>query len=293
MSNKTKGIVYIIISAFGFAGMGIFVKLSGDIPSIEKTFFRNIVSLILAFVLIVINKESFFGKRKNQKYLLGRSILGTIGIVANFYAIDHLVLSDSVMLNKLSPFFVIIFSLIFLKEKIKPSQVIALILAFLGSIFIIKPGFSSDTFPSLIGLASALFAGGAYTFVRYLGGREKYYTIVFYFSFVSIITILPFVILVYKPINLIQFLYLMAAGTFASIAQFSLTAAYKYAPASEISIYDYTQILFAALFGFFIFSEIPDKWSIIGYTLITSASIGIFIYNKFKIRKGLCYEKKN
>lgn len=293
MNNKTKGIIYIIISAFGFATMGIFVKLSGDIPSIEKTFFRNIVSLVFAFVLTLINKESFFGKRENQKYLLGRSILGTIGIVASFYAIDNLVLSDSAMLNKLSPFFVIIFSLIFLKEKIKTSQVIALILAFLGSLFIIKPGFSSNTFPSLIGLASAVFAGGAYTFVRFLGNREKYYTIVFYFSFVSIITLLPFMIFVYKPLTLTQLLYLMGAGTFASIAQFSLTAAYKYAPASEISIYDYTQILFAALFGLFIFNEIPDQWSIIGYTLIISASIGIFLYNNFSIRKGICYEKKN
>ncbi len=283
MNNKTKGIVYIIISAFGFACTGIFVKLSGNIPSIEKTFYRNMVSLILAFILILIKKESFFGKRENQKYLLCRSILGTIGIVANFYAIDHLVLSDSVMLNKLSPFFVIIFSLIFLKEGIKNSQFIALIIAFLGSIFIIKPGFSSDIFPSLIGLTSAVFAGAAYTFVRYLGNKEKFYTIVFYFSFVSIITILPFVIWVYKPITLTQFLYLMAAGTFASIAQFSLTAAYKYAPASEISIYDYTQILFAAMFGFLIFNEIPDQWSIIGYTLITGASVGIFIYNKLRI----------
>ncbi|WP_040210320.1 DMT family transporter [Clostridium polynesiense] len=285
MNNKSKGILYIIISAFGFAAMGIFVKLAGDVPSIEKTFYRNLVSLVLAFILTVIHKESFFGKRENQKYLLARSILGAIGTIASFYAIDNLVLSDATMLNKLSPFFVIIFSFLFLKEKIKPSQAVALIVAFSGSLFIIKPGFSSDIFPSLIGLASAVFAGAAYTFVRFLGGREKFYTIVFYFSFISILSVLPFLIFVYEPLTLSQFLYLMGAGIFASISQFSLTAAYKYSPASEISIYDYTQILFAAILGFLFLKEVPDSLSIVGYILIISASIGIFLYNSHKAKK--------
>ena len=283
ITAKNKGILYITISAISFSVMALFVKLSGDIPSIEKTFFRNLVSLIVAFILIVFHKESFFGKKENQKYLLARSILGTLGIVANFYAIDNLVLSDSTMLNKLSPFFVIIFSYLFLKEKIKPTQVIALIIAFIGTLFIIKPGFSSNIMPSLIGLSSAVFAGSAYTFVRFLGGREKYYTIVFYFSFVSIVSLLPFMIAIYKPLTLYQFACLLGAGAFASIAQFSLTIAYKYAPASDISIFDYSQIIFSALLSIIILKEIPDASSILGYLLIISAYGGIFIYN---YRKG-------
>ncbi len=283
ITAKNKGILFITISALSFSVMALFVKLSGDIPSIEKTFFRNLVSLIVAFILIVFHKESFFGKKENQKYLLARSILGTLGIVANFYAIDNLVLSDSTMLNKLSPFFVIIFSYLFLKEKIKPTQVIALIIAFIGTLFIIKPGFSSNIMPSLIGLSSAVFAGSAYTFVRFLGGREKYYTIVFYFSFVSIVSLLPFMIAIYKPLTLYQFACLLGAGAFASIAQFSLTIAYKYAPASDISIFDYSQIIFSALLSIIILKEIPDASSILGYLLIISAYGGIFIYN---YRKG-------
>ena len=118
LSNRTKGVFFTIMSAFGFAMMSAFVKLSGDLPSFQKTFFRNITSCIIAFILILINKESFFGKLENQKILILRSIFGTLGIVFNFYAIDKLVLSDANMLNKLSPFFVIIFSALFLKEKI-------------------------------------------------------------------------------------------------------------------------------------------------------------------------------
>ncbi|MBU5590572.1 DMT family transporter [Clostridium sp. MSJ-4] len=282
MDKKTKSVVFIILSSFSFAVMGAFVKGAGQLPSIEKSLFRNLISCIVAFILIIRHKSSFFGKKENQKYLLGRSLLGTLGIVASFYAIDHMVLSDASMLNKLSPFFVTIFAVIFLKEKINSIQVFALIGAFIGSLFIIKPAFNIDIIPALIGVSSAIFAGAAYTLVRFLGNKEEYYTIVFYFSLVSIITTLPFVIIKFEPFTFNQFLYLIGTGVFASIAQFSLTIAYKYAPASEVSIYDYVNIIFSAIIGQVIFNELPDKYSIFGYTLIIGASVAVFLYTRRK-----------
>ena len=124
LSNRTKGIIFIILSAFGFAMMSMFVKLAGDLPSFQKTFFRNITSCVIAFVLILINKESFFGKLENQKTLILRSLFGTLGIVFNFYAIDKLVLSDANMLNKLSPFLSVLLCALFLKEKINKKIII-------------------------------------------------------------------------------------------------------------------------------------------------------------------------
>lgn len=280
LSNRTKGVLFIIMSAFGFAMMSAFVKLSGDLPSFQKTFFRNLTSCIIALILILINKESFFGKRENQKVLILRSLFGTLGIVFNFYAIDKLVLSDANMLNKLSPFFVIIFCAIFLKEKINMKQGISIIVAFIGALFIIKPQFNLDILPYLIGVLGAIFAAAAYTCLRVLGGKEKYYTVVFYFSFFSTIVILPFMILVYKEMTLLQFIYLVLAGIFASIGQFGITIAYKYAKAKEISIFDYSNIIFSAIISILVFNVIPDSLSIIGYIIIFSVSLYMFLYNK-------------
>ncbi|MDU4882276.1 DMT family transporter [uncultured Clostridium sp.] len=280
LSNRTKGVLFIIISAFGFAMMSAFVKLSGDLPSFQKTFFRNITSCIIAFILIIINKESFFGKLENQKTLILRSIFGTLGIVFNFYAIDKLVLSDANMLNKLSPFFVIIFSAIVLKEKINTKQGLAIIVAFIGSLFIIKPQFNFDIVPSLIGVLGAICAAAAYTCLRALGGKEKYYTIVFYFSFFSTIAILPFMLIVYKEMSMLQFVYLILAGIFASIGQFGITIAYKYAKAKEISIFDYSNIIFSAIISIVLFNVIPDYLSVIGYIIIFAVSLYMFLYNK-------------
>lgn len=280
LSNRTKGIIFIIFSAFGFAVMSAFVKLAGDLPSFQKTFFRNLVSCIIALIFIIKNKESFFGKKESQKLLILRSTLGTIGIIFNYYSIDKLVLSDANMLNKLSPFFVIIFSALFLKENINLKQIISIIIAFIGSLFIIKPTFNLDLLPFIIGVLGAIFAAGAYTTLRLLGKKENHYTVVFYFSLFSLIVIFPFMIYVYKEMSFLQFFYLMMAGLFASIGQFGITLAYKYAPAREISIFDYSNIIFSALISLFIFGTLPDKFSFIGYLIIFIASLYMFIFNK-------------
>ncbi|MBS5981193.1 DMT family transporter [Clostridium butyricum] len=280
LSNRTKGIIFIIMSAFGFAMMSAFIKLSGDLPSFQKTFFRNSISVIVALTLIVKNKGSFFGKKDNQKLLILRSTFGTIGILLNYYAIDRLVLSDANMLNKLSPFFVIIFSAIFLKEKIKPNQFFALAVAFLGALFIIKPSFSFEMIPALAGTLGGISAAAAYTCVRSLGGKEKPDTIVFYFSLFSSIVTLPLMIISYKPMSIIQFTYLILAGIFASLGQFGITFAYKFAPGKEISIFDYTNIIFSAIISLCLFGVLPDYLSVIGYLIIFGSSLYMFINNK-------------
>ena len=280
LSNRTKGIIFIIMSAFGFAMMSAFIKLSGDLPSFQKPFFRNSISVIVALTLIVKNKGSFFGKKDNQKLLILRSTFGTIGILLNYYAIDRLVLSDANMLNKLSPFFVIIFSAIFLKEKIKPNQFFALAVAFLGALFIIKPSFSFEMIPALAGTLGGISAAAAYTCVRSLGGKEKPDTIVFYFSLFSSIVTLPLMLISYKPMSIIQFTYLILAGIFASLGQFGITFAYKFAPGKEISIFDYTNIIFSAIISLCLFGVLPDYLSVIGYLIIFGSSLYMFINNK-------------
>ena len=187
INRKYLGIFYIIVSAFCFALMNTFVRLSGDIPTVQKSFFRNLIALMFAFVLLKKNKVEIKWHKGNLKFHFIRSIAGTIGILCNFYAVDHMVLSDASMLNKMSPFFAIIFSLIFLKEKVSLTQVIIVISAFLGSLFIIKPTFiGMEFFPAVIGFLGGMGAGAAYTTVRYLGQNGENGTfIVFFFSLFS------------------------------------------------------------------------------------------------------------
>lgn len=286
-SNRLKGIFFIILSAFGFAVMSAFIKLSGDLPNMQKVFFRNLVAAIIALFLIIKHKGSFTGKKENRKILIYRSIFGTIGVIFNYYAIDKLVLSDANMLNKISPFLVVIFCALILKEKINSKQILAIIVAFIGALFIIKPTFDVRVVPYMIGFLSAVFAALAYTFVRMLGNKEEYYTIVFFFSTFSLITVLPMFLMVYEPMTPVQFIYLILAGVFASLGQFGVTLAYKYAPAKEISIFDYSNIIFSAILSIFLFGVYPDSLSIVGYFIIFAAALYMFLYSKKqdKLRK--------
>lgn len=277
-----------IVSSIGFSVMTLFVKLSGDLPSIQKTFFRNVVSMVIAFFLVIYYKESLFGKKENQWLLIARSTFGLLGVVFLFYAIDHLVMSDADMLNKLSPFLVIIFSAIFLKERVMPFQVISVIVAFIGVLFIIKPSFSIDLVPYMGGLASAVFAAAAYTFLRVLGDKEKYYTVVFYFSFFSTVVLLPFFIIFYEPMTMKQLIYLLLAGFFATIGQFGITLAYKFAPARDISIFNYSTVIFTTILSIIFLGQAPDVFSVIGYVIILSAMTFMFLQGR-KLQKA--YEK--
>src|SRR5690625_1656212 len=195
-----------LLSSMGFSLMAMFVKLAGDISVIQKTLIRNGVSMVIALGFLIYYKERFFGKKENQKYLLLRSTLGAIGVILSFYAIDHLVLSDADMLNKMSPFITIIFAAIFLKEYVMRFQVASIIIAFLGTLFIIKPTFDLEMIPYLAGILSAVFAGGAYTVLRVLGNREHFYTVVFYFSAFTTVVLLPFVIIFYEPMTMKQWI---------------------------------------------------------------------------------------
>lgn len=273
-NDKTKGIIYIIISAFFFALMGLFVKLSGDLPIIQKSFFRNAVAALFAFLLITKNKEWALPKGKNIGFLLIRAVAGTGGILCNFYALSNMNLADASMLNKLSPFFAVIFSLFILKEKANLKQILAVVMAFIGALFVMKPSFSFDAFPAFMGFLGGMGAGLAYACVRKLTQNGfKGNLVIFYFSAFSCVVTLPWLILDFTPMSPSQWLYLILAGLSASGGQFFITSAYSKAPAKEISLYDYSQIIFTTLLSLIAFGDLPDFLSFIGYTIIIAAAV--------------------
>ena len=109
-SDYKKGVMYIIASAFCFALMNLFIRLAGDVPTMQKCFFRNFFALLISVITLIKTGTPFKIGKGNTKYLVIRSLSGGLGMLCNFYAVDHMAISDASMLNKLSPFFAIIFS---------------------------------------------------------------------------------------------------------------------------------------------------------------------------------------
>lgn len=282
IEQKTKAIFFMLISALGFTLMSVAVKAIPDIPIFQKVFLRNLISCFVAFIIIVKEKRGFKVKKANIPALATRSILGFLGIVANFYAVEHLLLADSNMLGKLSPITVSIVAVIFLKEKVDKQQILGIIISFIGALFVVKPTFSLSILPSLSGLLSVTFAGISYTCIRYLNDKENPNIIVFYFSLLSVLASAPFTICDFVAPTPIQWVYLISIGIFACLAQFFMTYSYKNAPASEIAIYNYSGIPIGIILGFFIFDEIPDIYSFIGGFIIIAVAIYLYLHNKKK-----------
>ncbi len=274
MSEKSKAIIYILLSGLAFSFMNVFIRLAGDLPTIEKAFFRNLIAAIIAFVILVRSGMGFRYDKKNIPMLLVRAACGTLGILCNFYAVDHMNIADASILNKLSPFAAVVFSIFMLNEKATKKQILSLVIVFIGALCVIKPTFNlADFAPGCIGFVGGVAAGAAYTAVRVVAkGGVKNPQIVFFFSAFSTLVMLPFVVAYFKPMTALQLLALLGAGGAAALGQFSITAAYSHAPAKEISIFDYFQIVCAALLGFIFFAQIPDALSILGYVIIIGVS---------------------
>ena len=266
-------IVMMVLSGLSFALVAVMVRLAGEIPLCEKVFFRSVVMLAVTGALAVRARENLFARNPRMPLLLLRGAFGTIAMFLYFFAIERLNIADATVLNKLSPFFVTLFAVLFLREKLSRYIVPVLVVALVGAALVIKPQFNFEAVPAIAGFVSAAASGAAYTIVRHLRGNEPPYRIVFYFSLVSIVVAVPPMLLNFVRPEGLQWLYLLGIGVFATTGQFALTLAYHQAPATRISIYVYVHILFAFAFGLLFWGEIPDTLSIVGTVLIISAAV--------------------
>jgi len=259
--------------------MAFFVRLTDDfggpISCFQKGFFRNLIALLIATVafwrarrLSTVQPSAL--NLQSLLVLLARCLFGSFGIFANFYAISHIQVGEAMALNKTAPFFTVLFSWLLLGEKATRRQLAILVLAFTGAMLVVKPGFRADDLgAALLGLSSGLGAGLAYACVHQLGKMKVTGSfIVLVFSAFSCLASVPFMLADFRPMTLAQTLILLGAGIGAAIGQFGITAAYRLAEPRAIATYDYTGVVFSALFGFAFFAQVPDLASIAGFAII-------------------------
>ena len=286
-ADYRTGIAFMIASAFCFALMNLFIRLAGDVPTLQKCFFRNAFALVIAASALIRSKAPLKPKKGNLKYLLFRSIAGGTGMVLHFYAVDHMAISDASMLNKLSPFFAIIFSAMLLRERANRFEWGAVIIAMCGAMLVVKPTFSAEAIPALAGFCGGLGAGLAYANVRVLGVRgENSMLIVTFFSAFTCAMLLPNILFNYTPMSGEQWLFLLLTGIAAAGGQIFITKAYSRAPAKDISVFDFSIVIFAAVLGFCFLNQIPDLFSVLGYLVIIGTAVTKYIVLRKKNQRA-------
>jgi drug/metabolite transporter (DMT)-like permease len=271
--NMGRALAWMALSGFSFALMGASVKLAGDLPVFVKVFFRNLVTLAITGAVAVRLRENPFAPTPHWWRLLLRSAAGFLGVTFYFVALGSLHLADASLLNKTSPFFVTVFAVVMLGERLPRGMVPALLAAFAGAVLVIRPTFDVSALPALAGFASGLCAGLAYTMVRAMKGRVTPNRIILTFSLFSTLATLPVVLLERPDPTGLQWAALLGTGVFAAGGQYGLTFAYHHARASRVSVYTYLHVLFALVVGFVFWGERPDVLSLLGGLLIVGAAM--------------------
>lgn len=275
MKNKYKAILFMAIAGLCYATVGAIIKYIGEIPVFEKLFFRTAFGFFFIAAFAVKNKISVKGV--NRVGLIGRSITGFTAAALYYLALGNVPLADAVTLTNLYPFVVILGSALFLREKLKSFHAIALSFSILGAVLIQRPGFAAFNPFYLVALLSAVFMGITYVILKHVGETDSPEVLVLYYSGISTLGCIPFMLAGHFVIpNAIQLLSLVSLGLIGTVYQWFVSAAYKYAPAGEVSIYSYSSILFSSVIGISFFSEIPGIATVAGMLSIVGGAYVVF-----------------
>lgn len=269
--NLFLAIGCLTISALLFSVMGICIRYaSHSVDNYTIVFFRNVVGLIL-FLPFIFKQGTGFVKTEKLWMHTWRSIVGLAAMYGFFYAIAHLKLSNAMVFTYSSPIFIPVIAWLFLKEKITIAMICAAVLGFIGVFCVAKPDQGLLNWISVIGIASSLLASMAFVTVRALTQTEPPERIVFYFCLIgSTLSVIP-MFWVWRPYHLQELLFLIGAGILANVSQIFMSHAYRLAPAGQIAPVNYMAIIFAGVWGFLLWDEVPDLYSVIGFCIILLA----------------------
>lgn len=271
----SPGARYMLLSALGFAIMGMFVKIAGrqGIPVMEIIAARAAISLVISYISVRRKRIPVLGTHRGL--LFARGLVGFVSLTGVFYALVHLPFAEASVLQYLHPMFTALLALFLLKERPTPATLLCISLSFVGLIVMVQPDFlfgsssvSYDPLAVTVAIAGSFGSGLAYTIVRKLGTREDPSVIVMYFPLVC----LPASVLLFGHEFVVPtgwaWLSLLMVGIFTQIGQVTLTLAMQTETASRATSFSYSQVVFAAILGVVIFGEIPGRWTIMGAVMI-------------------------
>ncbi|MEI7429488.1 MAG: DMT family transporter [Betaproteobacteria bacterium] len=249
--------LWMIVASFSFACMGVCVKLASESYSAaEIVFYRAAISLVFLVVLVRVRKIPM--ATPHWKFQLSRSVCGFLSLLCYFYAISLLPLATAVTLSYTSPLFLAIYLAWFGKMPWRVSVLAALALGFAGVVLLLQPTFHADQLVGgLFGIATGIISAMAYYNVRELGelGETEERTVFYFTLFSTVVSALWMVLYEFHAVDLRGGLLLLGVGASATVAQLTMTRAYKRGNTLVAASLAYTTVIFASIFGMFLWQE--------------------------------------
>ena len=275
-SKNQLGFLYMFLSVCAFSVMDLIVKWSDNYPLGQVIFFRGFFGLVLYYFVIPKERLRDFYFTKRPMLHFSRCFFGLMALLSIFTALRNLPLATVVSISFAAPIFTTIFSIFFLSEKVGYFRWLAVFVGFVGIIIISEPGLSSLNvyyiFPVIFVLGMSYVAIS----IRQLSSTEPVWLISLYFS--AAITLAGLFTIPYGWLmpNLIDLILLSLIGIFGGVANLWLSQSYKFSEVSLVTPLKYLALVFAIIFGYFIWDEIPTIKTLVGATLVIISSVIIF-----------------
>ena len=288
MSKNHLGVVYMIMSVLFFSFMDILIKITDEYAVGQVMFFRAVFGLIPIFFLIPKNRLRDFYKTKHVGLHFYRSFFGAIAMAAIFIGLRNLQLAEVTSLAFSGPIWVVIFSMIFLSEKIRTKRWVAVGLGFIGVLIISKPGFDNLNYYYIFPIIFCIGFAGVSILIRKLTlAGETVWLIAFYFSVASGLGgLATFPLGDWIMPTKYDLVLLILVGLLGGIANLTLTQSYKLAEVTLTTPLKYLSLVFAIIFGFYFFNEVPSINTLLGSGLIVISS-GIIFFRENQLKKPI------
>ena len=293
LSKNQLGFLYMFLSVCTFSIMDLIVKWSGDYPTGQVMFFRGFFGIIPTFFLIPRERIKTFYKTKRPKEHFFRCIMGLMALVAIFIALRKLPLAIVVSLSFSAPLFITILSIFLLSEKVGIYRWLAVLIGFIGVIIITEPGIEEMNYLYLLPIIFCVGMSFVTITIRKLSSTEPIWLISIFFSIMILIASLMTIPFGWVMPNFHDFILLSLVGIMGGSANLFLTQSYKLSEVSLVAPLKYLSLIFAIIFGYLIWNEVPTTKTLIGALLVVSASLIIFrreIYHKEKIPSATRHE---
>ncbi len=282
--NVKAGVAWMLLTTLFFLSLDAVAKhLVSSYPVIQVVWGRFLFHLILA-AMILGPRFGFFVRSANLPLQIVRSILLLATTVLFFFGVRLLPLAEASAIMFTSPILLSILAIPFLGEKVGPYRWAAIFVAFLGALVVVRPGTGVMGVGALF-LLGCSFCNAFYQLItRKLRGTDEARTTLLYTALAGTVGASLAVPLVWTPIAAGDWPLFAALGVFGCLGHFTLIKAFQSAPATVVAPFSYASIIWAILYGFLFFGDLPDLWTLVGASIIAAG--GLYILHREKIRKA-------
>lgn len=280
------GMVWMILTGLNFVAVTALVKHIGDdVPAAQGAFIRYVLGLVFLIPMIRPILAARLSARQ-IKLFAARGVVHTIAVILWFFAMARIPIADVTAMNYLSPVYVTLGAALLLKEPLPPRRLAAVIMALIGAVIILRPGFREVDVGHIAMLGTALMFAAGYLVAKQLSGEVSAAVVVGMLSVTVTIGLAPFAAAVWVPVSLANIGWLFLVACFATAGHYSMTLAFASAPLTVTQPVTFLQLIWAVLLGAVFFDEAVDGWVLLGGGVIM-ASVSFITWREARAKRAI------